>query len=179
MTRLEQVVGVERTAPTALRHRLKQIEPEAEVVYVGNGKWWLGRMDPHADLAKAGQQKMRVANQATAHRQVTDDTAMLYRVGRLQQEGFRMMAEYEGEPDGRLVKDLEVADYLWRQASTFERWQRSLDEEAEREKDAALKDLTSEDRAKDAWAYWRKGTHAVKRIDPSTMVSGRTRIRSI
>lgn len=179
MTRLEQVVGAERVAPTAVRQRLRNIEPAAELIYVGNGKWWVGRMEPHTDLARAGQQKVRAANRLTAQREVSPETAMLYRVGRLQQEGFRMLAEYEGDPDGRMVQDLEVADYLWRAHATFQRWQAAMESGTEEEKAKAKADLLSYDRAKDAWNYMFKGTFAATRTERTGPKSGHTRLVSV
>lgn len=171
MTELERAAGVTREAPVALVQRLREIEPLAELAYVGGGKWWLGRRDPNSALAKAGQQKVRAAQAAE---RLTPEAVLTYHVGRLQQAGLVFIAEYDGEPDGRIVKDLEVMDFLWKLNATQQRWETAMDAEKKAEKDAAMKDMTDEGRAVDAWNYWRKGTFATTRSNPSTYKSGRT-----
>lgn len=160
-----------REAPVALVQRLREIEPLAELAYVGNGKWWLGRRDPNRALAKAGREKVRAA---MAVERLTPEAVLTHTVGRLQQEGLVFIAEYEGEPDGRIVKDLEVMDFLWKLNATQQRWEAAMDAEKKAEKELALKDMTDEGRAVDAWNYWRKGTFARTRINPSDYKSGRT-----
>lgn len=151
-----------REAPVALVQRLREIEPLAELAYVGNGKWWLGRRDPNSALAKAGQQKVRAA---MAVDRLTPEAVLTYQVGRLQQAGLVFIAEYEGEPDGRIVKDLEVMDFLWKLNATQQRWEAAMDAEKRAEKELALKDMTDEGRAKDAWSYAFRGTFAASRVD--------------
>lgn len=177
MTELERVVGVSRTAPTALLNQLREIEPTAELVYVGEGKWWLGKVQQSPEIRKVGWNIVRAVNQQTAGQQATPEACQAHLVGRLRQAGFQFTGEYEGEPDGRIVQDLIVADYLWRLSSNFYRYQEWLNGQKEADAEAARKDLTDPARARDAWRYWRNRTHAVRRGNPVAPSTRTTHMR--
>lgn len=174
MTELERVAGTERECPPTLLQRLRRIEPLAELAYIGDGEWWLGRRAPNSALAQAGREKVRAAHAASPTSHVTAEAIRLWRVGRLQQEGFVFIASYEGEPDGRIEQDLEVMDFLWKAHATQQRWEAALDADARAQKEAAHRDLTDEGRARDAYNYAFKGSFAATRIDARTRSSART-----
>lgn len=179
MTRLERLVGVEREAPPLLVRDLRAIEPTAELVYMGDGTWWLGRVHPSFDLRKQGWEKVRAANAATAEHRVDPHHAKLYRIGRLQQLGFQFTAEYAGEPDGRIVQDMMRADYLWRLASNWYRYQEIRNGAQDAEAERARAELMDDARARDAWRYMTTLSHSVKRHGPSDYQSGRTTVARI
>jgi hypothetical protein len=174
MTELERVAGVDREAPVALLQRLREVEPLAELAYVGEGKWWLGRREPNAELSKAGLEKVRVANTVAAVQKMTPEAVRMHRVGKLQQAGLVFIAEYEGEPDGRIVKDLEVMDFLWKLNATQQRWEKAMDADKNAEKELAMKDMLDEGRAHDAWRYAFTGSFSASRVKDSGYRSGRT-----
>jgi hypothetical protein len=140
VTELERAAGVAREAPVALVQRLREIEPLAELAYVGQGKWWLGRREPNSKLSHAGREKVRTA---MAAERLTPEAVLMHTVGRLQQAGLVFIAEYEGEPDGRIAKDLEVMDFLWKLNATEQRWQNAMEADKQAEKDAARAAATS------------------------------------
>lgn len=98
----------------------------------------------------------------------------MHTVGRLQQAGLVFIAEYEGEPDGRIAKDLEVMDFLWKLNATEQRWQNAMEADKKAEKDAARADMLDEGRARDAYNYAFKGSFSATREKRSGYTSGRT-----
>lgn len=179
MTVLERLVGVEREAPPLLVHRLREIEPSAELVYMGDNTWWLGRVHPSLDLRKQGWEKLQVANAGTHQHRIDPRHARLYRIGRLQQLGFQFTTEYTGEPDGRIVEDLIRADYLWKLASNWYRYQEIRNGAQDAEAEQARAELMDDARARDAWRYMSTLSHSVKRHGPSDYRSGRTTVSRI
>lgn len=161
MTELERVVGVERTAPPALLKRLRDIEPRAELVYMGGGTWYLGRSAPTEALQEAGWARTRAVNRQTAENKLDESAKRMHRMGRMQQAGFQFTAQYTGDPDGRIVHELYEADRLWKLAANWYRYDEMCNGADRAEQAQARRDLTDPYRAKDAWDYWRKRTHAV------------------
>lgn len=45
-------------APPEVITQLRAIDPVTELVYVGKGRWWLGRVDPHTPAVEAGRQDL-------------------------------------------------------------------------------------------------------------------------
>lgn len=176
MTRLEQVVGVERSAPAVLLHQLRQIEPTAELVYMGQGEWWLGSVQPSTTqtMREAGARKMRAVNAQTAMTKLTADAIRMHRVGRLQQQGFQVINKYEGEPSGRIVKDLIEADWRWKLCSNQYRLDEWMYGRRRREQEAARAEMTDPARARDAWKTAFTLQHAVSKAKVDTGSSART-----
>ena len=126
----------ERTCPPALLAELRRIEPTAELLYVGEGRWLLGtvrfRWDNYAKaaraLAKIERDNATNLTAIVAHAEVGRDKATLraaaYRQSRNMaylravMQGFRPIADYtiQGEPDSRIVHDFARRDWLFRVA---------------------------------------------------------------
>jgi hypothetical protein len=160
MTALERAVGGERFAPRRLLHQLQLVDPKAELVYIGDGEWWVGTYNPNLKNRKIGDHKVKVAQTMTD----VAEARRLDRVGRLQQAGFVFVASYEcvGEPDARIARDFEVADFLDKfVVNTDQRFLGTFNEAKNREREAARKDLADSGRAMDAWRYVFNQSHAV------------------
>lgn len=172
MTVLEQAVGGERFAPRHLLQQLKQVDKDAELVYVGDGAWWVGTYRPNIKNRATGSRKVKVAQEMAD----VAEARRMERVGRLQQAGFVYLKEYvvQGVPDGRIARDFEYADWMNRMVvNTEHRFMAHMRDEKERGKEEARKDLADPGRAMDAWRYAFTGSHAVTRIDQTDKKSGR------
>jgi hypothetical protein len=99
-----------RDFPSALRSQLRAIDPVAEVVYVGDGRWLLGRVVWSSERNRKGTRLLR-----WEHTMKVDPDPDNLRVGRLAQQGFGTIAEYriQGEPDARIVHDFRLRDWLY------------------------------------------------------------------
>lgn len=179
MTELERAVGVEREAPTDLLHRLRVIDPTAELVYMGRGVWWLGRVVPNRVLRSAGDRKVGAVAQVTRRRRPTAQEHRAHLVGRLQQHGFQFTAEYAvNDPDGAILTDQQVMDFLYRTLTDGER-DVLADRDEVRRRAEAHAELTDDARATDAWRYLFTRSHAVTRPSVRALRSGRTLLRSV
>ena len=122
----------ERTCPPALRAELRGIEPTAELLYVGGGRWVLGTVRwywpnvqkvMHA-LAKLERDTATQLNAFGLDADVNRDPAVRRSAAARQArtiywlklliQGFRPVADYHGDPDGRIVRDFELRDFLYR-----------------------------------------------------------------
>ncbi|MCU1350614.1 MAG: hypothetical protein JWO56_3644 [Acidobacteria bacterium] len=167
MTPLELLVGVERTAPTELLRQLRVIDPSAELIYMGHGRWLLGRVLASRPIRAAGE---RLAGSCARVLQTRWRKAPLaadhhrYRTAQLRLRDFQATQEYvvQGEPTGAIVRDQEVMDFLYRHVS-----EQQLDEMADEPKvaqqAAARADLADDRRAADAWRYLFTRSHSVTR----------------
>lgn len=180
MTGLERAVGVEREAPEGLLRALRVIDPTAELIYLGDGNWMLGRIRPSEPLRQAGARLARSCRLATKHRSTllpTDYRRHL--VAQLRMLGFQPTTEYhvQGEPTAAIVRDQEVMDFLWRTTSDDALSQ--MDDAGLVAKQAAARaEMLDEGRAADAWRYLFTRSHAITRVDDPTrdrVASGRTR----
>lgn len=172
MTALEQAVGGERFAPRPLLHQLQAVDKDAELVYIGDGAWWVGTYRPNLKNRAIGSHKVKVAQEMTD----VQEARRMERVGRLQQAGFVYLKEYvvQGVPDGRIARDFEYADWMNRMVvNTEQRFMAQLQAEKDKDREASRKDLADPHRAADAWQYAFTGSHAVTRIDATDKKSGR------
>lgn len=177
MTELERVVGTERFAPPTLLQRLRAIEPASELVYLGDGEWWLGRWAPNPVLREVGWRKVKQVSVLSAGHKATKEAHRRWLVGRLQQEGFQHANSYwfHGEPDGRIENDLLVADYQWKLARAEAEKLAQAHEEKGRDKAAA--ELRDPYRAADAWRTAFTLQHAMKDIRAKDGRSGFTTVK--
>lgn len=166
MTQLEQAVGGERFAPRHLLQQLKQVDPQAELVYIGDGAWWLGIFKPNQKNQAIGANKVKTAQTMTD----IPEARRLERVGRLQQAGFVYITEWvvQGEPDARIARQFQYADWMDKHVvNTEHRFMAHMAAEKEADKVASRKDLMDEGRAMDAWRYAFTQSHAVTDIRPT------------
>jgi hypothetical protein len=176
VTEMERLVGAERTAPADLLRQLRQYDADAELIYMGDGCWWLGRYAPNRAMVKSGERWLTAVHNRVKHRQPTAEERRTYRMAKLKTYGFQFTAEYHlTDPDGRIVKDVEVMEFLWRHTSANEH-DRLEDAPKEKEREEALATLQDEGRHTDAWKYAFNLSHAVTAVKPSQYRSGRTTI---
>lgn len=185
MTELERAVGVERTAPSELLRALRVIDPTAELVYFGAGRWRLGHLVPEdRRIAKAGQRLLAsCARVLKVRKRPSVEDYQRHLFGKCRLFGFVPTAEYEvlGEPTAAIVRDQEVMDFLYRTVSAQEADAMYDHDELQRKAHADAM-LTDEHRARDAWRYAFTRSHAVTRFDDPTRRqhrSGRTLQRAI
>lgn len=190
MTPFERVVGVEREAPGLLLRALRVIDPTAELLYLGRGRWLLGQVVSDRRIVKVGTRALRAnrgASRAYENLKLRGklSTAQIAAaehdlkandiLARARMLGFRPTSEYTviGEPSGAIVRDQEVMEYLYRHLTANET-ERLADEDATERADSAQKQLQDDGRARDAWHYAFTRSHAVTRIDDPR----RDRVRS-
>lgn len=111
-----------RTCPPEVLAALREIHPDAELIYMGKGMWTLGRVQPDADrrarairildglygvIGQAGDGDFFLDREKKV-----EIAAMLWR-NHLRMRGFRFIATYEveGWPGSRIVEDLRARWY--------------------------------------------------------------------
>jgi hypothetical protein len=121
MRRLIDLPGQLREPSDDLLGRLRAIDPLAEVVYVGNGRWWLGRVKTDSARCAAGRRMLaglmadteplplgRVEREAALRQR---EASLLQ--ARLMSQGFSLTSEIVAhEADDRLVEELRRAKYV-------------------------------------------------------------------
>ena len=110
----------QRTAPADVMARLREIEPTAELVYLGAGHWLLGSVRPTRVREREGCRAIG------RWRQLPEEKRSPGRLLRAQliRQGFAPIELYEvNDPDGRIVRDFRRRDWRWRNRAdeTFER----------------------------------------------------------
>lgn len=142
-----------RTAPKEVIQRLREIDPAAELVYMGGGRWRLGRVVPSRDRTRKGTLLLMWESRMPAEKQ--DGTNL--RIGRLAQQGFGSIAEYQvqGEPGAQIVEDFRLRDFNFRTNSeaTFQaRLAESAGDTAAIEKENRIMDWLDV-QAPDVWRH--------------------------
>ncbi len=176
-----------REAPPRLVVRLRAVDPTAELLYWGRGRWLLGtvRRDRRA-VATAGK-KLVAAQRALARHIVQSKTGGRVRLDQrsvdqanlavLALQGFRPFGDFYRmtDPDGRIVEDFRRADWLYR-TTTDEAFIEALEAPRLAARHEARNELTDYGRAADAWRYAFTRSHLVSRTDPQAEPyhSGRT-----
>jgi hypothetical protein len=99
-----------RTAPAALIAQLREIDPRAELIDYGQGRWYLGVYNPNRARVEAAQRRLAFLTrfpQAPADDVVYD---------RLAAAGFRPIECFriQGEPGAEIVRWFRRADWVWR-----------------------------------------------------------------
>lgn len=166
MTELERRVGVERAAPPEVVRQLRVIDPAAELVYFGSGRWMLGRLVPDARIRKAGAALAKSCRNATAGRALVPEDYGRQLMAQLRMQGFQPTTEYvlHGEPTAAIVREQEVMDFLWRHSNDYDR-ERLADRDYLQRKAETHHDLTDDARARDAYRYLFTRSHAARRIN--------------
>lgn len=149
--RLVQFSNAEgRETPPALLAQLREIDPTAELVYVGDQQWWLGAVRTNEERRKAGEHILAFERRRT---QPNPRNIML---GQLLLQGFARIQMYRcaGDPSVDRVVDAEgypcsiVEDFRARDAA----WRRDQGREAFR---ARLQHSTGEKRREESRAAFR------------------------
>jgi hypothetical protein len=108
--RLIDVPATRDPSPELLR-RLRAIDPQAEVIYIGNGRWWLGRVKPNSPRRAIGRRMALAIRQGDGFPWEQDGTSRWpeLRQALLMAQGFGLLAEVnvQGEPDAALVATME------------------------------------------------------------------------
>jgi len=138
-----------RLAPEPILTALRDVDPAAELLYLGQGHWALGRCRPTPERYTAAM-KMLASAWASARHGAFEEASWYRRLrfARAVREGFAQMEAYHppdcdcpnvtahtrldrGEPDARIVRDFRRAIWRWRrdtQGRDFERRMRQADE---------------------------------------------------
>ena len=169
-----------RLAHESILLQLRDVDPAAELLYLGQGHWALGRCRPTPERRDAADKMLAAAWQSA--REGAFEEASWYRrlrFARAVREGFAQMESYHppdcdcpnvtahtrldrGEPDARIVRDFTRAIYRWRRdlyGRDFER--RMRHEEADR-KARARAEYGDMSRARDAERWLRHPVSIVK-----------------
>lgn len=193
-----------RRAPDHVLAGLRQVDPTADLVYVGWGKWLLGSVQ-HTTIdqwyKKTNGQFSTLRRDAlnmlvNARRLLelweanptfqANPGAFRRLMGRydfalLATMGFRPISEYvlQGEPTSAIVDAFRRMDWLYRTTSDDE-LDRMLDAPKERQREEARAEFSDMGRATDAWRYLFTRSHWYG-ADPTRqrVRSGFTRVRSI
>lgn len=107
-----------RTAPPELTRGLKEVDPSAELIYMGDGRWDLLRLRPKNDV-RLGVASMMLATAYRACQLGKLGEAGWYRAlrfARLLREGYVVFGRYrlDHDPDWRIVHDFRRA--MWEYA---------------------------------------------------------------
>lgn len=124
MQRLVRVQNAEaRPTPSLVLADLRLIDPTAELVYAGEGTWWLGTVRTNEERRKRGE---RILQMESARSQQNVRNVML---AHLLLEGFARIEAYDGpDPSGvmlcrkgcrdqyhtTIVEDFRARDFEWR-----------------------------------------------------------------
>lgn len=101
-------VPVERETPLEVLAACRVIDPSAELLYIGEGRWWLGSVSvPNRHRRRTGMRLLAREGKA-AH-----PDAGVCRQGVLMLQGFALIGEYE-QADGALVDDFRRRDWQYR-----------------------------------------------------------------
>lgn len=96
-------------APHAVVRGLRAIRPNAELLYQGKGVWMLGEVRWNWERHRRGCAILRhfwLSKKEVGAEWMTDPRAMAFlREGQLMIQGFVWIADYSGEPNGRIVED--------------------------------------------------------------------------
>lgn len=101
-----------RTPPSDLVARLREIDPTAELVYVGAGHWALGSVQPNSDREQRARQTLGFYLHLPA--EFHSPGPVIY--ARMRMQGFRHIALYSEDDltNGRLLLDFRERDWNYR-----------------------------------------------------------------
>lgn len=176
-------VPTTREVPAEIRRGLRALDPTAEVIYLGWGKWMVGKVRPTDESVRIAQRMLRNYWRLPAGARATKRSLQRYRFALACQQGFRPVAQYVlRDVDDRLVRDFQVSQWKMRHQSgdLLDEYDRAeaLDKEQRREQ---LRDLH---RANDVHRYvttsnFGRATPSVQAGVETPRQSGRTLIKTI
>lgn len=106
-------VPVSRETPPDVLRGLRDVHPQAELVYAGQGRWLAGIVKP--DSARRRNAIRLLQMQRDRHVFVESNHDQLL-MGWLMLQGFGLVADYhiQGEPTGAIVEDFRRRDWVYR-----------------------------------------------------------------
>jgi hypothetical protein len=136
-----------------LLERLRALDARAEVLYVGGGRWWVGRVKPAPERRARGRRIVLRAMEDDWYGVDPADYWATYRQGLLMAQGFGLVVDLtiQGEPDARLVREFAIA--MWVERGGILRDTDDVLAEAARQ--ARLKAEMEADRERYRWLYRR------------------------
>lgn len=144
-----------RMAPEDVVRGLEAIDPSACIVHLGGPHWLVGKLRPNAE---ARTQAVAMLDHWTrAVRQgakLSPNGRLRVRFAELALLGLRPVQQYAflGAPTGRIVEDFRQSRFRWLTASDAS-LEREIESVTTERRAAAIADVASVDRAKDAWHY--------------------------
>ncbi len=149
-----------RVCPEALLVQLRQVDPAAELIYVGEGEWWLGVVKPNTFRRAQGDHLL-----AREWRKDQPSWEQI-RYGQLMRQGFAFCGTFSfiGEPTSEVVQEFQESTWLW--AHDRDRVEDTLFEAPERKRQANLRSMMKDRLHADARSVYR---HLVK--DRRTAIS--------
>ena len=104
-------------APDWVFDRLREIDPDLEVVCVSPGYWWVGAVKPLAPRCKAGLEALRLMEKNGFEKSDPGAWPMI-RNAILKSQGFGLIGKYRfngGNEDwGGIIEEIRFADYMHR-----------------------------------------------------------------
>jgi hypothetical protein len=153
-----------RPTPLLLLAALREIDPRVELVYVGEGKWWLGGVNPNDERTRRAeillkQMEWVEREEPALYRRPSVQRSIM--AAKLGLQGFARIEQYtaNGEPSGTvldsgghpctIVEDFRERQWNWQrdggEAKVAERNEFNLGVHAERESNAQFQQYLAED----------------------------------
>lgn len=177
-----------RTPSPAIVSELRAVDPTAELIYWGRGRWLLGSVRWDREVVEKAARKMQ-RELAVLHKElwtvnrggeVRLDRSRLERfdLSVLGCQGFRPIGFYsEAEYNsGYLVMDFRRATWLYR-TTTDEQLFASIDEQRNAPRRQAREDMRDPERGRAAWKYAFTLSHLVRNNAPATGPASSARSR--
>lgn len=175
MQSLLQIPQLRNCPPEVLRD-LRAIDPQADLIYMGDGVWLLGAVNPSSIRWRAGQLKMKRAAEAkivgdalTRRRKLARWRYIAWE-GALLAQGFAPIAVFGSpdkpcEPDSRIVEYLRERTYCWAR-DLDAAWRRSLaaDDSVESEQEAAQSSYFDEYKLRHAYKAMVKALRPARAV---------------
>ena len=154
--------------PDRVVEELRKIDPRAELVYFGHGRWLLGAVSPNPYRQNKGEAMLRACRMVS----VGDDSERAVhrrRLASLAAQGFRTIQMYEfaegaGAPFDRIVEDFRIRDRNYRVAlgDHLEQREREIDGRADEERTTETLLEAARAKASDVTKYaFRKARSAI------------------
>lgn len=167
-----------RTCPAHTLRALREIDPAAEVLYLGpcarGGKWALGHVEANVPLRARAVKNLRILNRMPMQRRDREWSRRV-RMEQAKYQGFRTRFVYECDVPGSFV--IENVRHAYYDNLRTREMEHVADLEA-REYEASVareRDLADKHRAHEAHHYAFTRSHAVTRRDVAPMKAGRLR----
>jgi hypothetical protein len=98
-----------RVCPESLLAQLREVDPAAELIYVGEGEWWLGVVKPNTFRRAQGD---AILGREWAKDQPSWEQI---RYGQLMRQGFAFCGTWHfiGEPTAKIVQEFRESTWLW------------------------------------------------------------------
>ena len=148
-----------RETPFLLLGELRDIDPTIELVYAGDGRWWLGSVSDNAERRERAERMMAQIERLQKHQQAKRTVLLC----KLNMQGFALIETYHGsDPTGTvlvnpgkdqyyttILEDFRWRDAEWRRdqgsAHVKQRLLDTLGEAERREADAKIKEYLAND----------------------------------